>query len=55
MQMEALGKIKHENVVPLKVFYFSKDDKLLAYNYMSADSLYALLHGIICLFGRFGV
>ncbi|KAL2317280.1 hypothetical protein Fmac_031156 [Flemingia macrophylla] len=52
MQMEALGKIKHENVVPLRTFYFSKDDKLLVYDYMSAGSLYALLHGRICLFGR---
>nr|KYP55673.1 putative inactive receptor kinase At2g26730 family [Cajanus cajan] len=45
MQMEALGKIKHENVVPLRAFYFSKDEKLLVYDYMSAGSLSALLHG----------
>ncbi|XP_061345258.1 probable inactive receptor kinase At2g26730 [Gastrolobium bilobum] len=45
MQMEVLGKIKHENVVPLRAFYFSKDEKLLVYDYMSAGSLSALLHG----------
>ncbi|RDX73619.1 putative inactive receptor kinase, partial [Mucuna pruriens] len=45
MQMEILGKIKHENVVPLRAFYFSKDEKLLVYDYMSAGSLSALLHG----------
>ncbi|XP_027330000.1 probable inactive receptor kinase At2g26730 [Abrus precatorius] len=45
MQMEVLGKIKHENVVPLRAFYFSKDEKLLVYDYLSAGSLSALLHG----------
>ncbi|KAM5547808.1 putative inactive receptor kinase [Rosa sericea] len=45
MQMEVLGKIKHENVVPLRAFYFSKDEKLLVYDYMTAGSLSALLHG----------
>lgn len=45
MQMEMLGKIKHENVVPLRAFYFSKDEKLLVYDYMPAGSLSALLHG----------
>lgn len=45
MQMEILGKIKHDNVVPLRAFYFSKDEKLLVYDYMPAGSLSALLHG----------
>ncbi|KAI5320505.1 hypothetical protein L3X38_040213 [Prunus dulcis] len=45
MQMEVLGKIKHDNVVPLRAFYFSKDEKLLVYDYMAAGSLSALLHG----------
>ncbi|KAM1072496.1 hypothetical protein FF1_017753 [Malus domestica] len=45
MTMEVLGKIKHDNVVPLRAFYFSKDEKLLVYDYMSAGSLSALLHG----------
>ncbi|KAI4335795.1 hypothetical protein L6164_014405 [Bauhinia variegata] len=44
-QMEVLGKIKHENVVPLRAFYYSKDEKLLVYDYMSSGSLSALLHG----------
>ncbi|KHN27390.1 Putative inactive receptor kinase, partial [Glycine soja] len=48
-QMEVLGKIKHENVVPLRAFYFSKDEKLLVYDYMSAGSLSALLHGTMLL------
>ncbi|XP_028800686.1 probable inactive receptor kinase At2g26730 [Neltuma alba] len=44
-QMEILGKIKHQNVAPLRAFYFSKDEKLLVYDYMPAGSLAALLHG----------
>lgn len=44
-QMEILGKIKHHNVVPLRAFYFSKDEKLLVYDYLPAGSVAALLHG----------
>ncbi|XP_017242286.1 probable inactive receptor kinase At2g26730 [Daucus carota subsp. sativus] len=44
-QMESLGKIKSDNVVPLRAFYFSKDEKLLVSDYMPAGSLSALLHG----------
>ncbi|CAK7334836.1 unnamed protein product [Dovyalis caffra] len=44
-QMEVLGKIKHDNVVPLRAFYFSKDEKLLVSDFMPAGSLSALLHG----------
>lgn len=45
-QMESLGKIKSDNVVPLRAFYFSKDEKLLVSDYMPAGSLSALLHGM---------
>lgn len=44
-QMEILGHIKHQNVLPLRAYYFSKDEKLLVYDYMPAGSLSALLHG----------
>ncbi|PON39693.1 Rax [Parasponia andersonii] len=44
-QMEVIGRIKHENVVPLRAFYYSKDEKLLVYDFMAAGSLSALLHG----------
>lgn len=46
-QMEALGNVKHENVVPLRAFYFSRDEKLLVSDYMAAGSLSSSLHGII--------
>ncbi|KAB5514240.1 hypothetical protein DKX38_028146 [Salix brachista] len=44
-QMEALGKIKHDNVVPMRAYYYSKDEKLLVSDFMPAGSLSALLHG----------
>lgn len=46
-QMEALGKIKHDNVVPLRAYYYSKDEKLLVSDFMPAGSLSALLHGMV--------
>ncbi|XP_071716229.1 probable inactive receptor kinase At2g26730 [Rutidosis leptorrhynchoides] len=45
LQMEVLGKMKDENVVPLRAYYYSKDEKLLVYDYFPAGSLSALLHG----------
>ncbi|GMI97694.1 hypothetical protein like AT2G26730 [Hibiscus trionum] len=45
MQMETAGKIKHENLVPLRAFYYSNDEKLLVYDFMRNGSLSALLHG----------
>ncbi|KAJ7978850.1 Protein kinase [Quillaja saponaria] len=45
IQLQVLGKIKHENVVPLRAFYYSRDEKLLVSDYMPAGSLSALLHG----------
>lgn len=44
-QMEVLGKIKHDNVVPLRAYYYSKDEKLLVSDFMPVGSLSALLHG----------
>ncbi|MCL7037882.1 hypothetical protein MKW94_014200 [Papaver nudicaule] len=44
-QMDVLGKVKHDNIVPLRAYYFSKDEKLLVQDFMAAGSLSALLHG----------
>ncbi|KAK6145718.1 hypothetical protein DH2020_022538 [Rehmannia glutinosa] len=45
-QMEIVNKVgRHTNVVPLLAYYFSKDEKLLVYEYMSAGSLSSALHG----------
>ncbi|KAL5550414.1 hypothetical protein UlMin_000590 [Ulmus minor] len=45
-QMENVGRVsQHANVVPLRAYYYSKDEKLLVYDYFSAGSFSAFLHG----------
>ncbi|KAG8096971.1 hypothetical protein GUJ93_ZPchr0013g37710 [Zizania palustris] len=44
-RIAVIGAVQHELVVPLRAYYFSKDEKLLVYDYMSMGSLSALLHG----------
>ncbi|KAL5537757.1 hypothetical protein UlMin_044670 [Ulmus minor] len=45
-QMEVLERLgQHQNVVPVRAYYFSKDEKLLVYNYLPAGSLFTRLHG----------
>ncbi|KAI3450217.1 hypothetical protein Pfo_006882 [Paulownia fortunei] len=45
-QMEIVGRVgQHPNVVPLRAYYYSKDEKLLVYDYYPSGSLAALLHG----------
>ena len=44
-QMDHVGKLKHENLVPLIAYYYSKEEKLLVNEYMTNGSLSALLHG----------
>ncbi|AQK52149.1 Putative leucine-rich repeat receptor-like protein kinase family protein [Zea mays] len=44
--MEALGRVEHQNVLPIRAYYFSKDEKLLVYDYLPNGSLSAMLHGI---------
>ncbi|XP_058100269.1 probable inactive receptor kinase At4g23740 [Magnolia sinica] len=44
-QMEVVGRIRHENVVPLRAYYYSKEEKLMVYDYYSQGSVSAMLHG----------
>ncbi|XP_010541472.1 PREDICTED: probable inactive receptor kinase At5g58300 isoform X2 [Tarenaya hassleriana] len=45
-QMETIGRCgQHPNVVPLRAYYYSKDEKLLVYDYYPAGNLSSLLHG----------
>lgn len=45
-QMEIIGRVgQHPNVVPLRAYYYSKDEKLLVYGYFSMGNLSMLLHG----------
>ncbi|OAY79971.1 putative inactive receptor kinase [Ananas comosus] len=45
-QMEIIGRVgQHPNLVPLRAYYYSKDEKLLVYDYVATGSLSSLLHG----------
>ncbi|KAF8093935.1 hypothetical protein N665_0374s0027 [Sinapis alba] len=44
-KIELVGAMDHENLVPLRAYYLSRDEKLLVYDFMSMGSLSALLHG----------
>ena len=37
---------KNPNVVPLRAYYYSKDEKLLVYDYIPSGNLSTLLHGM---------
>lgn len=43
--IQAVGKLQHRNVVPVRAYYYSKDEKLLVSDFMPMGSLAALLHG----------
>ncbi|KAL5209531.1 hypothetical protein ABZP36_005154 [Zizania latifolia] len=46
-QMELIGRVgKHANLVPLRAYYYSKDEKLVVYEYVATGSFSAMLHGI---------
>lgn len=50
-QMEIIGRVgQHPNVVPLRAYYYSKDEKLLVYDYIPGGSLSTLLHGTYFIF-----
>ncbi|KAE9587227.1 putative protein kinase RLK-Pelle-LRR-III family [Lupinus albus] len=43
--MEVVGKIKHDNVDALKAYFYSKEEKLIVYEYYQQGSISAMLHG----------
>lgn len=45
LQMEELGKVEHDNLLPLRAYYYSKDEKLLVFDFLPAGSLSSVLHG----------
>ncbi|CAN6466041.1 unnamed protein product [Victoria cruziana] len=45
VQIERIGSMMNSNLVPLRAYYYSKEEKLLVYDYMPMGSLSALLHG----------
>ncbi|KAG8375066.1 hypothetical protein BUALT_Bualt10G0061600 [Buddleja alternifolia] len=44
-QMDVIGSIKHENVIELRAYYYSKDEKLMVYDYYNQGSVASMLHG----------
>ncbi|KAI4340712.1 hypothetical protein MLD38_025522 [Melastoma candidum] len=44
-EVEAIGKLRHPNVVTLRAYYWSVDEKLLIYDYIPNGSLSTALHG----------
>ncbi|MQL94762.1 hypothetical protein Taro_027424 [Colocasia esculenta] len=45
-QMEIVGRLKHENVAELRAYYYSKDEKLMVYDFFNLGSVSSMLHGI---------
>ncbi|XVF51369.1 hypothetical protein PTKIN_Ptkin04bG0179700 [Pterospermum kingtungense] len=43
-QMEVVGSIRHPNVVELKAYYYSKDERLMVYDYFDQGSVSSMLH-----------
>ncbi|KAL5079466.1 hypothetical protein RYX36_007887 [Vicia faba] len=44
-KIERVGTMVHENLAPLRAYYYSRDEKLLVHDYLHMGSLSALLHG----------
>lgn len=44
-EVEAIGKLRHPNIVTLRAYYWSVDEKLLIYDYAPNGSLTSALHG----------
>ncbi|XP_020204145.1 probable inactive receptor kinase At4g23740 [Cajanus cajan] len=44
-QMEMVGRIRHDNVAALRAYYYSKEEKLMVYDYYEQGSVSSILHG----------
>ncbi|GKV47321.1 hypothetical protein SLEP1_g54232 [Rubroshorea leprosula] len=44
-EVEAIGKLRHPNIVTLRAYYWSVDEKLLIYDFVPNGSLATALHG----------
>ncbi|MBA0624762.1 hypothetical protein Godav_010054, partial [Gossypium davidsonii] len=49
-EVEAIGKLRHPNIVTLRAYYWSVDEKLLVYDYVPNGSLAIALHGMLTLY-----
>lgn len=46
LQAEALGRLRHPNLVPLRAYFQAKEERLLVYDYYPNGSLFSLIHGM---------
>ncbi|KAL3613545.1 hypothetical protein CASFOL_034445 [Castilleja foliolosa] len=44
-KMEEIGRLDHENLVPLRAYFYNKEEQLLVYDFLPMGSLSSLLHG----------
>ncbi|CAJ2673144.1 unnamed protein product [Trifolium pratense] len=44
-EVEAIGRVRHPNVVPLRAYYYASDEKLLITDFIRNGSLHTALHG----------
>ncbi|KAG9136376.1 hypothetical protein Leryth_020181 [Lithospermum erythrorhizon] len=44
-EVEAIGKLRHANIVTLRAYYWSLDEKLLIYEFIPGGNLSAAIHG----------
>lgn len=45
IEVEILGRVRHENLLGLRGFYAGEDERLIVYDYMPNHSLITHLHG----------
>lgn len=44
-EIDAIGRVHHPNIVPLRAYYYASDEKLLITDFIRNGSLYSALHG----------
>ncbi|KAL6010820.1 Zygote arrest protein 1 [Asimina triloba] len=54
-EVEAIGKLRHSNIVTLRAYYWSIDEKLLIYDYIPNGNLEVAIHGMGTCFDFFCV
>lgn len=47
IEAEAIGKLRHPNIVSLRAYYWSVEEKLLIYEYVPNGSLATAIHGTL--------
>nr|QAS62428.1 pollen receptor-like kinase 2 [Sedum alfredii] len=46
-RVEAIGRLRHQNLVPLRAYFTAKEERLLVYDYFPNGSLFSLIHGTL--------